>query len=351
VDRRLGRVDAAEVVEDRLGRRGVDVEVTERRVAAAGGRELEALEGVDVGGAELADELLDVTHAECVVERHGLGGGVDEAQGGGGVADAPVDGTLGGAADEVLLAADAAEVARRVTDPLAVLLVFEVARPGVGQGLDGVEGDAPGLLQQQSGVGVTDGRGEVDRHALQHLDEVPESLEVDLDVVLDGDAEVRLDRLDEIGGAIGTSDGGVDLRLAARRLDRHVAVTGDRQQRRGLRPGVDPEDHDHIGEALTLEAAVADRVGGGETVGVVGPDEEDVLGLVLRHLRGEGQPDRHHRDVGQLGPDEGEPGTDGDTGDHHQEIGRDEQPLRPGPVRAARAALGRLVGTRHVGRW
>ena len=65
------------------------------------------------------------------------------------------------------------------------------------------------FADEQAGVLVPYGCGEVHRHATELLDEVLEAREVHLDVVVDGDAEVPLDRVDQVPGTIHAGDGAV----------------------------------------------------------------------------------------------------------------------------------------------
>ena len=92
--------------------------------------------------------------------------------------------------DEVLLAADPPEVGGAVGPPAPVLVDLEVAGPDVREGLLAVEGDAPGLLDVEAGPGVAGRVGEVHVDPVDDVDEVLEAGEVDLDVVVDRDAEV-----------------------------------------------------------------------------------------------------------------------------------------------------------------
>ena len=98
-----------------------------------------------------------------------------------------------GEADEVLLAFDAAEVGTRVGLPVAVAELLVVAAAGVGEGLCAVEGLAA-RVELQPGVGVLRGVVDADLDAADGVHEALEADEVDLDVVVDRDAQTFGDR-------------------------------------------------------------------------------------------------------------------------------------------------------------
>src|SRR6185369_5654530 len=137
--------------------------------------------------------------------------------------------------DEVLLAADAPEVASAVGAPLVADLVLVMARTRVREGLVAVQRHAAGDGDVEAGVLVAGRVLEVDGHTADGVDEALEPSEVDFDEVLDRDAEVLLERRDE---HVGTArERGVDALLAARARDVDPQVTREREDRGALGAG------------------------------------------------------------------------------------------------------------------
>src|SRR6266542_3020279 len=114
---------------------------------------------------------------------------------------------------EGLLALDAAKVAEGVGVPAAALEVAVVAGAGDRQGLPAVQVLAAGAGGPPAGPGGAGGGGEVQVDPAERVDDGAEPVEVDQQVVVDRDAELGLDGLDELGGAAG--EGGVDLAAPA----------------------------------------------------------------------------------------------------------------------------------------
>ena len=140
-------------------------------------------------------------------------------------------------------------------------------------------------------MGVPQRLVEVDRDAVDGLDQLLEAEEVDLDVVVDGDAEVLRDGGDQ--GLAPGGEGGVDLRLAPVG-DGDPEVAGEGQQLGLGLVGVDPQDHDRVGEDALVVA------GGGvvlvEAGGAVRADQQVVLRLA--GVLGGGHRGRRYRDRG-----------------------------------------------------
>ena len=168
------------------------------------------------------------------------------------VGQALVEGGLHQRLEERLLAADAAQVGPRVAVPHAVELVGEVAAAGEGEGAAAVEVAAAGLADVEAGLEVPGGVGEADVDAAERVHDGPEAVEVDQHVVVDGDAEVLLDRLHQLPRA--ALEGGVDAVLATGAGDRDDQVAGDGQHRDALAGRFDP---DHQGGVVALAADVA----------------------------------------------------------------------------------------------
>jgi len=295
----------------------VEVGVQGHRAQILGGEAAEALTEVD-----------EVVDRQALVDGHAAQPGVDEGVERDGVADALVDGPLDGVADEVLLAGDAAEVTRAVVLPLAVLQVVEVARADIGQRLVGAEGDAAGAGDVEAGLGVPQLLVEVHGDAVDGLHQFLEAPEVHLHVVVDRDAEVLLDGGDQRVPTGGQR--GVYLGLAPVG-DGHPEVAREGQELGLGLVGVDPQDHDRVGED-----ALVDTDGGVvriEPLGAVGADQQVVLGLagvdgflgedvgadvealhlvelVVGVAQGRGQPEGHH---------------------DHADVEGDQEALRPGP--------------------
>ena len=147
---------------------------------------------------------------------------------------------------------DAAQVTGGIVSPHPVLHVLQVAGPGEGQGLLPVEGHAAGLHDVEARVRVAHGPVEVERHTVDGVDDPLEALEVDLHVVVDLDAEVVADGVDELLGA--PLVGGVDPLVRPRPRDGHPQVALSERMSSRSPLGVDPHDHDDVGP-LALRAS------------------------------------------------------------------------------------------------
>ena len=177
-----------------------------------------------------------------------------------------------GPADEELLAGDAAEVAGGVGLPVAVLVVaLEVPGPGEGQGLLAVEVDAARTDGAEARAAVAVGRVEVDGTPPMASTMPLEAGEVDLDVVVDRDAEVLLDRVDQHLAAVAVRR--VDAARCARWPRGSQRSRGNDTMSTCASSGSMRGDHDRVG------AAAADRVGAAERRGRPG-----------RRSRGESEP-------------------------------------------------------------
>ncbi len=103
-------------------------------------------------------------------------------------------------ADEVLLARDPTKVARRVLLPVSAarrILVLVVPRADVGEGVLAVEREASGRRHVEPSVVVSRRELERDGDTTNGVDQRLEGTKVDLDVVVDRDAEVLEDRQDQ----------------------------------------------------------------------------------------------------------------------------------------------------------
>ena len=87
--------------------------------------------------------------------------------------------------------------------------------------------------------------GEVHVDPAERIDHAGEGVEVEFDEVLDRDAEVLLDRGDQLGGPLGES--GIDLVGPALAGIGNEGVARDGQDRDTLCCGVEVENHHHIG--------------------------------------------------------------------------------------------------------
>ena len=176
--------------------------------------------------------------------------------------------------------------------------------------------------------------GGVEPHgdAADRLDQPLEAAEVDLDVVVDGNAQRLLDGVDQGLATVGV--GRVDPVLRARAGDGQPEVPGDRQQLDPLGVGLDPGHEDRVGALPARLGAVEEGAGVGrivvEVLAGVGPDEQEVLGLT-RGRRGQG-------DVAVAGdlleavagvPDHGGRGQAAHGGEHAD---ADQGALAPRPV-------------------
>ena len=196
----------------------------------------------------------------------------------------PVERLLERPADEVLLAGDAPEVGRAVVLPLPVDLVLVVPRPHIGERGIAVERHAAGRGHVEPAVTITGRVEERHLHAADHLDQLLEGAEVDVDVVVDLHAEVLLDRLHE-AARVGGIEGRVDAATPVAVGDAHPQVTGERQDRGRLDVALDPQDHDRVG------AVADDRLA--EEGGGVGDVGGDAVAAVRARPGGSSGPARH----------------------------------------------------------
>ncbi len=192
-------------------------------------------------------------------------------------------------------------------------------------------------------VVVADAGVEVDRDAAHRLDEPLERGEVDLDVVVDRDVEVLLDRGDQRlrpGRPLAAEpDRRVDLLVDALAGDLHPEVARQRQQRRRPGLGVDVEDHDRVAARTGDVAAPLQRgVVGGEPEVAVGADDQEVLRRTGRRVRlGQRARQREALHVGQLGVGVPEPCRDRQRDADDDHVSHDDQPLGPTSPTPARA--------------
>ena len=147
-----------------------------------------------------------------------------------------------------------------------------------------VEGEAARLRHVQAGVHVTGGVVEGHSHTTEPVDDLLEGAEVDLDVVVDGHAEVLHQRVDELVGVV-AHERRVDAARPVAACDLHVQVAGERQHGSALGGGVDTHHHDRVA-ALAHALSVAE----GRCVGrvrvdagvVVGTGDEEILRFGVR---------------------------------------------------------------------
>lgn len=137
-----------------------------------------------------------------------------------------------------------------------------------------------------------------------------------------------LDQLLVAGGV-----GGVDAPLLAGAGVGHPQVPGQRQDHGGLFGGVDPQDHDRVGQGTVVVLGLG--VGGVAAGAGVGSHDEVVAGTPVDHLVeghvGALDASQLPRRVARHGGRE-----QGDDGGHGPE--RQQEPLGPGPPGAAGAA-------------
>src|SRR5262249_46299655 len=152
------------------------------------------------------------------------------------------------AAQEVLLPGDAPEVGGRVLLPVAAarrVLVLVVAGAGGGGGGGALARVAAGGGGVEARVGVAGPGGGRGAGAADGVDERLERAEVELDVVVDADPEVLVDRVDQALRVV-AAVGRVDPALAPGAGDVDVEVAGERQHGDAVGGGVDPEHHDRV---------------------------------------------------------------------------------------------------------
>ena len=172
--------------------------------------------------------------------------------------------------EELPLALGPADVAARVG----------VAGAHVAQGVLAVE-DLAALLEVDAGLLVVHVELHADVDAADAVDDGGEPAEADLDVAVDVQVGDLLDGLDQqVRAAEG--EGGVDL-VAAVARDRHVAVAGERDQRRLPAALGHVHEDDRVGApARRVAGGVLLALGLGQPCAAVGPDEQVVVALALR---------------------------------------------------------------------
>ena len=223
-----------------------------------------------------------------------------------------------------------------------LLSLYSRCRAGEGQPLLPVQGLTAQLVLVEAGVLVAYRPVEVHRHAAHCVDDALEAPEVDLDVVVDVDPEVGLQGVDQgLRSAPGVR--GVDPLLGPAGHDRDPQVPREREEVDGLGHRVDPGDHDGVAPltgligACFVEEGARVAVGALDHVTAVGPDDEEVDGLIPDRL-GEGQ-------IGLLDLAVAVPAVGGHAPhaqqDHHEsDPGTEGQPLAPRPSGGGGAETG-----------
>ena len=212
-------------------------------------------------------------------------------------------------------------------------------------------GSAPASRHVEARVRVVGRVREVDRDATQRVDEPGEADEVDLEVVVDRDAERLLDREHEPAWAAVV--GGVDLAGAVGLGDRDVEVAGDRHH---LRLAVHEPQQQHRVRALpaaVLEGRPGSRPASARSADVagVGPDDQVVRAVAPR---GEHVGQRDLVDLVVDRPGVEPPAERAQQQQDGQEQRREQEhapQLRAvGEQAAALASVERLGGGRRLGR-
>ena len=248
---------------------------------------------------EPAGQLDDVIGRQALVDPHVVDSDADELAHGAEVAEAEGRDLVEGVAQEDLLAGDTPKIARRVRLPPAVDAVLQVARPGEGERLVGIEGLATQLGDPQAAVAVAYRGVEVQGHAANGLDQAAEAVEIHLDVVIDRDTQVRFDRVNQRLRALVVSR--VDaLGVPRRQLDPEIARHREHLDRRPS--GVDPGDHDRVGALAARRDLLALAVDAGLTA--VGRAELTRVGADHQEVRRLGRCGTFEVDVDPFDPAE-----------------------------------------------
>ena len=145
------------------------------------------------------DPVEAVADGEVVDEPVGQAVGVEGSR-------SPVADRLDCGEHEDLEAADASEVTARIGSPPLPVEGLEPPGPDELQRIGAVEVHAPCGRQIEPGRLVAQGGGDLDVEPTDQVDEAGEAGEVDGDDVVDRDADVGLDDLDEPGKATGCGD-------------------------------------------------------------------------------------------------------------------------------------------------
>ena len=233
-----------------------------------------------------------------------------------------------GVADEELLPRDPPQVAGGVGAVDAVEHVLEVPRPGEGEGARPVEGDTTGVQHVQPGVLVLHGPLEVQGDPVDRRDHLLEPREVDLHVVVHGDAQELLDGVRQHLLPLGV--GGVDALRAVLTGDRHPQVPGQRQHGRRLLRGVDPDDQDRVGPPtgrLSVEEGAGVGVLPGDVLPAVRSHDQEVRGLTGGDI---GQVDVVGLDLTEPPDAVRDPDRGAGEADDEHDTQREQQPLGPG---------------------
>jgi hypothetical protein len=156
--------------------------------------------------------------------------------------------------------------------------VLEMAGPDHLEGVETVEVDAPGGKNLEARVGVEHRLGKVHFHPAESVDHLGEGVEIEHDVVLDGDAQILVDGCHQLAGPL--VQRGVDLVGSFGPGVRDEEIAGYRQDRQGLAVGIEVQDHHHV-RVDPVHALRAQSVGGVlhlECATVGGTDQQDVCG-------------------------------------------------------------------------
>ena len=294
------------------------------------------MEVVGVEPAEGLAQIHELGQGEILVEDHAGGAGLQQGAHGGQVAGPPVDGPIQGQHQEILLAFDPPEVVAPGDNPPAVHLLLVGAAAHVLKRLDAIEDAAARRRHVKTGAEVASRVRKPDRNPAENVDDLAEAQEVDLHVVVDRHFESGAHRFDQQLGAADPQRGR-DL-VIGRAGYRNPQVPGHRQHPGRSRHGVQPQQHDGVGQAPALlvhGAADRHRIAGIEAAGAVGADQQEV-----HRLPGRGVADQHrlpeaigaYRHPLELqGPavkGRDEPGRNHRAGDHGQ-AHDDHEALRP----------------------
>ena len=129
-----------------------------------------------------------------------------------------------------------------------------MSRSGIGKSSVAIESLTTGSIHVEARVLVANLFLEIHRDAADSFSYAFETLEVDLDVVIDVDTEIGLNRIDKalcaIGAVLALRERRIDTFLVTRRLNRNPKISRERHEINGFVLRINSGDHDRV-RALT----------------------------------------------------------------------------------------------------
>ena len=167
-----------------------------------------------------------------------------------------------------------------------------MTRSGIRKCSIAIERLTSGCVHVETRALVSDLLVEVHRDAADCVSYPFKALEVDFDIVIDVDAEIGLDGVDQplrtIGTVFALSKGCIDSLFFPRRLNRNPQISRERHQIDCLVLRIDPGKHDRVGTLPRLLRTLAIQkcrrivIGLRNSRSAVGPNDQKVLHTARR---------------------------------------------------------------------